>query len=35
VELAAGDYIAYPADVPHVFEALEPGTTGIILQEHP
>ena len=24
VELKAGDYIAYPADVPHSFEALEP-----------
>ncbi|MGH3125161.1 MAG: helix-turn-helix domain-containing protein, partial [Streptosporangiaceae bacterium] len=26
VELSPGDYIRYPADVPHVFEALEPRT---------
>jgi quercetin dioxygenase-like cupin family protein len=25
-ELAAGDYICYPADQPHIFKALEPDT---------
>jgi transcriptional regulator with XRE-family HTH domain len=34
VELAPGDYVTYPGDVPHVFEALEPGTTGTIIQEY-
>jgi transcriptional regulator with XRE-family HTH domain len=34
VEIAAGDYITYPGDVPHVFEALAPGTAGAILQEY-
>jgi transcriptional regulator with XRE-family HTH domain len=34
VELAPGDYIAYPGDQPHVFEALEPDTTAVIVSEH-
>ncbi|HEX4701773.1 MAG TPA: XRE family transcriptional regulator [Pseudonocardiaceae bacterium] len=34
VELCAGDYATYPGDVPHVFEATEPGTTGMIVMEH-
>ncbi|WP_432865234.1 helix-turn-helix domain-containing protein [Microbispora rosea] len=34
VELGPGDYIAYPGDAPHVFEALEPGTTAVIVMEH-
>lgn len=34
VRLAPGDYIAYPADVPHVFRALEPGTWGVLVSEH-
>ena len=34
VELAPGDYIAYPGDQPHIFEALEPGTAAIMLSEH-
>ncbi|WP_428697342.1 helix-turn-helix domain-containing protein [Stappia sp.] len=33
-ELSAGDYIAYPADVAHVFEALAPGTRAVLLIEH-
>src|SRR5579862_9748661 len=28
-ELGPGDYIRYPADRPHVFEALEPGTQAV------
>lgn len=34
VELAPGDYIAYPGDQPHVFEALEPGTSATLISEH-
>ncbi|MGX7829208.1 helix-turn-helix domain-containing protein [Actinokineospora sp. 24-640] len=34
VELGPGDYIAYPGDAPHVFEALEPGTTACLVSEH-
>ena len=34
VELRPGDYIRYPGDVPHVFEALEPWTQAVLLSEH-
>ncbi len=34
VELGPGDYIAYPGDVPHVCDALEPGTTVVMVLEH-
>jgi hypothetical protein len=34
VELGPGDYIRYAADLPHVFEALEPGTLAVLLSEH-
>ncbi len=34
VELAPGDYVTYPGDIPHVFDALEPDTTGVIVMEH-
>jgi transcriptional regulator with XRE-family HTH domain len=34
VELAPGDYIAYPGDAPHVFRALAPGTAAIFVMEH-
>lgn len=34
VELGRGDYMAYPGDVEHVFEALEPGTCAVLLSEH-
>ena len=33
-ELAPGDYIRYPGDVPHVFEALAPRTLAVLLSEH-
>ncbi|PWD51444.1 transcriptional regulator [Serinibacter arcticus] len=33
VELAPGDYLAYPGDEPHVFDALVPGTTAVLLSE--
>ncbi|MGW7351374.1 helix-turn-helix domain-containing protein [Streptomyces sp. NPDC054784] len=34
VELAPGDYTAYPGDVPHVFRALEPDTRAVLVSEH-
>src|SRR5271170_882214 len=34
VELGPGDYVCYPADLPHVFEALEPGTRAVVVSEH-
>jgi quercetin dioxygenase-like cupin family protein len=33
VELHPGDYICYPADEPHVFEALEADTMAVQLSE--
>lgn len=33
VELGPGDYLVYPGDVPHVFDALEPDTSGVIVME--
>ena len=33
-ELHPGDYICYPGDVPHIFEALEPGTYGVEISEY-
>lgn len=33
VELNPGDYVRYPGDVPHVFEALQPGTHAILVSE--
>lgn len=32
-ELNVGDYICYPADRPHIFKALEPGTTAMMIVE--
>jgi transcriptional regulator with XRE-family HTH domain len=34
VEVGTGDYVCYPCDVPHVFEALEAGTQAVLLQEY-
>ena len=34
VELRPGDYLRYPGDVPHVFDAIEPGTLGVFIMEH-
>jgi transcriptional regulator with XRE-family HTH domain len=34
VELGPGDYMAYPGDVPHIFDALEPGTTVVMAMEY-
>ncbi|WP_432946527.1 helix-turn-helix domain-containing protein [Kribbella sp. CA-253562] len=33
VELTPGDYIAYPGDLPHLFQALEPDTTAVLVSE--
>jgi quercetin dioxygenase-like cupin family protein len=34
VELAPGDYLRYPGDLPHVFDALEPDTVAVFILEH-
>jgi transcriptional regulator with XRE-family HTH domain len=34
IELRPGDYAAYPADVLHVFRALEPGTQAVLVSEN-
>ncbi|MEU6036947.1 XRE family transcriptional regulator [Actinomadura sp. NPDC047616] len=34
VELGPGDYISYPGDLPHLFEALEPSTQALLVSEH-
>lgn len=34
VELSPGDYVAYPGDLPHVFRALEPDTSAVLVSEH-
>jgi transcriptional regulator with XRE-family HTH domain len=34
LELGPGDYTAYPGDLPHLFGALEPGTTAVLLSDY-
>lgn len=34
VEVRPGDYVSYPGDAPHVFEAREDGTSGLLVMEH-
>ena len=34
VELGPGDYICYPGDIPHVFEAVSTGTLAVLVSEH-
>jgi transcriptional regulator with XRE-family HTH domain len=34
VDTRPGDYVAYPGDVEHTFEALEPNTVAVMLSEH-
>lgn len=34
VDMRPGDYVTYPGDVEHTFEALEPGTFAVLLSEH-
>ncbi|HET6293814.1 MAG TPA: XRE family transcriptional regulator [Kribbella sp.] len=33
VELGPGDYVVYPGDVPHLFRALTPATTAVLVSE--
>ena len=33
-EVGPGDYVCYPGDLPHVFEALEPGTRALLVVEY-
>jgi transcriptional regulator with XRE-family HTH domain len=35
VEVGPGDYVSFPGDVPHRYEALEPGTFAVLVMEHP
>ncbi|MFW5418940.1 helix-turn-helix transcriptional regulator [Nocardiopsis sp. CNT-189] len=32
-ELSPGDYLCYPGDEPHVFRALDPGTSAVLVSE--
>ncbi len=34
IELRPGDYLAYPGDLPHVFQALEEDTSAVLVSEH-
>jgi transcriptional regulator with XRE-family HTH domain len=34
VEVGPGDYMAYPGDLSHIFEALEEGTFAVMVSEH-
>ncbi|WP_331766525.1 helix-turn-helix domain-containing protein [Embleya sp. NBC_00896] len=34
IELTPGDYVTYPGDAPHIFKALEPDTTAVMVMEH-
>lgn len=34
VELGPGDYVTYPGDEPHIFQALAPDTTAVLVMEH-
>ncbi len=33
VLLSPGDYLAYPGDAPHLFEAVDPGTSAVLISE--
>lgn len=35
VEVGPGDYVAFPGDLPHVYQALTPGSWGVLVMEHP
>jgi transcriptional regulator with XRE-family HTH domain len=34
VELGPGDYVTFPGDVPHRYEALEPASWAVLIMEH-
>ena len=33
IALRPGDYLSYPGDAPHIFEATEPGTRAVLISE--
>jgi quercetin dioxygenase-like cupin family protein len=35
VELDPGDYVSFPGDAPHHYQALAPGTWAVLVIEHP
>ncbi|AUS77610.1 helix-turn-helix domain-containing protein [Actinoalloteichus sp. AHMU CJ021] len=34
IDLGPGDYASFPGDVPHHYQALEPGTSAVLIMEH-
>jgi transcriptional regulator with XRE-family HTH domain len=34
IDLGPGDYVTFPGDIPHRYEALEPGTWAVLVMEH-
>jgi transcriptional regulator with XRE-family HTH domain len=34
VDLGPGDFVSFPGDVPHRYEALEPGSWAVLIMEH-
>jgi transcriptional regulator with XRE-family HTH domain len=34
IELGPGDYLSFPGDAPHHYQALEPGTWAVLVMEH-
>lgn len=34
IELALGDYACFPGDQPHIYQALEPGSSAVLLMEY-
>jgi quercetin dioxygenase-like cupin family protein len=34
IELGAGDYASFRGDIPHVYEAIDPGTWAVLMMEH-
>jgi transcriptional regulator with XRE-family HTH domain len=34
IELGPGDYVRFAGDAPHLYEALEPGTSAVLVMEH-
>ncbi len=34
VEVGPGDYVRFPGDRPHTYEALEPGSAAVLVMEH-
>jgi transcriptional regulator with XRE-family HTH domain len=34
IDLGPGDYVTFPGDVPHRYQALEPGTWAVLVMEH-